>query len=82
MSRDIRFLLGVPAVARPERRRAALRRVQPQHVAELDEQVGLVERRPELDPITERLEAHVRVVIELLPEKRVSSKLNINLQEP
>jgi hypothetical protein len=59
--------MRVPAAASPERRRAALRRAPPQHVRELGEQVRLVERRPELDPVTKRLEAHVRVVIKLLP---------------
>jgi D-alanine-D-alanine ligase-like ATP-grasp enzyme len=69
VSRDIRFPLGVPVVAVPKRRGAVLGRVQPQHIGKLGEQVGLVERRPKLDPVTERLEAHVCVVVELLPEK-------------
>jgi hypothetical protein len=40
----------------------------------LGEYVGLIEGRPELDPITERPEAHVRVVIKLLPEKNCVAK--------
>ena len=44
-------------------------RVVGQHVGELGEQVGLVEGGPEPDPVAERLEAHIRVVIKLLPVK-------------
>jgi isopentenyl diphosphate isomerase/L-lactate dehydrogenase-like FMN-dependent dehydrogenase len=64
---DIGFPVGVAAIAGPKRRGAVVGRVLAQQVGELGEQVGLVERRPELDPVTERLEAHVRVVVELLP---------------
>jgi hypothetical protein len=82
VSRDIGFPLGVPIVAVAERRGAAFRRVQAQHVRELGEHVGLIERCPELDPITKRMEAHVRVVIKLLPDKkRVLSRINHNLLE-
>jgi hypothetical protein len=67
VSRDIGFPVRVPAATSPKRCRTMVRRAQPQHVRELGEQVRLVERRPELDPVTKRLEAHVRVVIKLLP---------------
>jgi hypothetical protein len=82
VSRDVGFPLGVSVVAVAERCGAAFRRVQAQHVRELGECVGLIERRPELDPITKRLEAHVRVVIKLLPDKkRVLSRVNGSLLE-
>jgi hypothetical protein len=46
----------------------------------LGEYVGLIEGRPELDPITERPEAHVRVVIKLLPEKNCVAKSQLLLE--
>ena len=64
--------MRVPALAGPERRGAACRRVLAHHLGELGEQVGLVEGGPEPDPVAERLEAHVRVVAELLPGRNVS----------
>jgi hypothetical protein len=67
---DIGFPVGVAAIAGPERCGAVVGRVLAEQVGELGEQVGLVERRPELDPVTERLEAHVRVVVELLPANK------------
>lgn len=70
MGGDIGLPARVAAVAVPERRGAVLGRVVAQHVGELGEEVGLVERGPELDPVAERLEAHVRVVIKLLPVKK------------
>ena len=69
MGSDVGLPVRVAAITVPERPGAVLGRVHAQHVGELGEEVGLVERGPELDPIAERLEAHVRVVIKLLPVK-------------
>jgi len=65
--RGVRLPVRVAAVAAAERRRAVAGRVRAQHVLELGEQVGLVERRPEPHPVAERPEADVRVVRVLLP---------------
>jgi len=70
--RGVGLPVRVAAVAAAERRGAAVGRVRAQHVHELGEQVGLVERRPEPHPVAERPEAHVRVVLELLPEFQFS----------
>lgn len=70
MSRDVGFPARVAAVASTERRGAVVGRVLAQQIGELGEQVRLVERRPVLDPVAERPEAHVRVVVELLSGKK------------
>lgn len=84
--RDVGLPVRVAAVAVAERRGAVVGRVRAQHVLELGEQVGLVERRPELDPVAELPEAHVRVVLELLPEFHHQVRLSVPLktwhQEP
>lgn len=66
--RDVGLPVRVAAVAVAERHGAVVGRVPAQHVLELGHQVGLVERRPELHPVAERLEADIGVVLELLPD--------------
>jgi hypothetical protein len=66
--RGVGLPVGVAAVAAAERRGAVVGREGAQHVHVLAHQVGLVERRPEPDPVAERPEAHVGEVHVLLPE--------------
>lgn len=65
---DVGLPVRVAAVAFAEGWGAVVGRVVAEHVHELGHQVGLVERRPEPDPVAERPEADVGEVSVLLPE--------------